>query len=208
MRSREDILKSVRANKPAAVSLPVIDMAKVTVYEDVTSQFKEIVKSIGVRVFEAADENDVHCFIDTQRRKRETVLNVADDTDASLRRSDARQLAMIDVAVIRGAVAVAENGAIWIDEKQMRNRLLPFICQHLVLVVYKKDIVATMHHAYKRIDIDKEGFGVFISGPSKTADIEQSLVIGAHGPVSMDVCLVGDGHTDECADSACLQPET
>jgi len=73
---------------------------------------------------------------------------------------------------------------------QMHNRLLPFICQHLILIIEKKNIVATMHQAYQKIDIAREGFGVFIAGPSKTADIEQSLVIGAHGPRSLTVYLV------------------
>ena len=54
----------------------------------------------------------------------------------------------------------------------------------------KKDIVATMHHAYKKIDIEREGFGIFIAGPSKTADIEQSLVIGAHGARTATIYVV------------------
>ena len=71
----------------------------------------------------------------------------------------------------------------------MINRLLPFICQHLILAIEKKKIVATMHQALQQIDTCKEGFGVFIAGPSKTADIEQSLAIGAHGARSMIVYL-------------------
>ena len=82
---------------------------------------------------------------------------------------------------------MAENGSIWVAESSMINRLLPFICQHLVLVLERKDIVATMHHAYQQLNTFKEGFGVFIAGPSKTADIEQSLVIGAHGARSLVV---------------------
>ena len=93
-------------------------------------------------------------------------------------------------AYIKGTVAVAENGAVWVYESQMKNRLLPFICQHLVLVIDKKDIVATMHDAYDKINVGDEGFGVFIAGPSKTADIEQSLVIGAHGARSTAVYVV------------------
>jgi L-lactate dehydrogenase complex protein LldG len=47
-----------------------------------------------------------------------------------------------------------------------------------------------MHDAYKKVHIDKEGFGLFVCGPSKTADIEQSLVIGAHGPRSLVVLAI------------------
>jgi L-lactate dehydrogenase complex protein LldG len=81
---------------------------------------------------------------------------------------------------------------VWVKESQMVNRLLPFICQHLVIVLEKKKLVATMHHAYQEINVFEEGFGVFIAGPSKTADIEQSLVIGAHGARSMTVYLLNN----------------
>ena len=95
-----------------------------------------------------------------------------------------------DKAYIKGSAGVAENGSVWIYESQMINRLLPFICQHLILIIEKRNIVATMHHAYQQINTAMEGFGVFIAGPSKTADIEQSLVIGAHDPRSLTVYLI------------------
>jgi len=85
---------------------------------------------------------------------------------------------------------VAENASVWVDEGDMVNRLLPFICQHLVLVINAENFVANMHQAYQRIDTLKSGYGTFIAGPSKTADIEQSLVIGAHGPRSLKLFVI------------------
>ncbi|MCP9237886.1 LUD domain-containing protein [Lewinella sp. JB7] len=103
--------------------------------------------------------------------------------------TDPLQLAGVDVTVLRARLGVAENGAMWVSETEAVHRVLPFITQHLVLVVRTSDLVGTMHEAYRRIDVAETGFGVFIAGPSKTADIEQSLVIGAHGPRSLTVCL-------------------
>ena len=70
------------------------------------------------------------------------------------------------------------------------ERVLPFITQHLVLIVNKADILPTLHEAYETIGQQQYGYGTFIAGPSKTADIEQSLVLGAHGSRSLWVFLM------------------
>jgi L-lactate dehydrogenase complex protein LldG len=102
---------------------------------------------------------------------------------------DPLQLAGVDLAILRARLGVAENGAMWLSEREMVHRVLPFITQHLILLVDPGTIVATMHDAYRQVDIAETGFGLFVAGPSKTADIEQSLVIGAHGPRSLTVCM-------------------
>ncbi|WNJ19023.1 LUD domain-containing protein [Pontibacter sp. G13] len=102
----------------------------------------------------------------------------------------AQQLAHLDIAVLEGKFGVAENGAIWLPESVMGHRSVPFICQHLILVIPTSTIAPNMHEAYKRISLKDCGYGVFIGGPSKTADIEQSLVVGAHGPRSLTVFLL------------------
>jgi len=103
---------------------------------------------------------------------------------------DAHHLNDLNLAILRGQFGVAENGAIWLEDQDMGLRALPFITEHLVIVLDSIQLVANMHQAYQRIGLKESGFGLFISGPSKTADIEQSLVIGAHGAKSLWVVLV------------------
>jgi L-lactate dehydrogenase complex protein LldG len=98
-------------------------------------------------------------------------------------------LSDVEVGIIEAKMGVAENGAVWVTEEELKVRALPFICEHLVALVKEEDIVSNMHEAYERIREGDYGFGVFIAGPSKTADIEQSLVLGAHGPKTMTVLI-------------------
>jgi len=98
-------------------------------------------------------------------------------------------LATVDAVVMRGMFGVAENGAIWVQSDSAAVRAALVVTQHLILVVSVGELVPTMHQAYARVDLRATSYGVFISGPSKTADIEQSLVIGAHGPLSLTVLL-------------------
>ena len=94
-------------------------------------------------------------------------------------------------------LAVAETGSIvtWTGKSNpASNNLL--VEDHIVLVDLG-DLVATLEQAWTRINADLEAEGRprginFISGPSGTADIDMQLVMGAHGPRSWHVILVGD----------------
>jgi L-lactate dehydrogenase complex protein LldG len=99
-------------------------------------------------------------------------------------------LSNVKLAVLEGKFGVAENASIWVTDETLPDRALPFICENLILVIKRERIVATMHEAYETIGDASHNFATFIAGPSKTADIEQSLVLGAHGPKSLTVFLI------------------
>jgi L-lactate dehydrogenase complex protein LldG len=104
--------------------------------------------------------------------------------------ADPHDLADLDLVIDWGRLGVAENGAIWVDDVGVRQRVVHFITQHLLILLATADIVHHMHHAYERLSDHRPSFGMFLAGPSKTADIEQSLVLGAHGSRTLHVVVV------------------
>jgi L-lactate dehydrogenase complex protein LldG len=79
-----------------------------------------------------------------------------------------------------------------VDAGRLAHPAALFLAEHLALVVRAGDVVSDMHEAYARLARSAPPcYGVFVSGPSKTADIEQALVVGAHGPRSLALLLVG-----------------
>lgn len=98
-------------------------------------------------------------------------------------------LVAVELAVLRGEFGVAENGSVWLPEAHMLHRALPTSAEHLLLVLDRRQLVGTIYQAYHRLAGGPGGYGLFLAGPSKTVDIEQSLVIGAHGARSLLMLL-------------------
>ncbi|MBV8391312.1 MAG: LUD domain-containing protein [Mucilaginibacter sp.] len=198
MSNREKILSAVRANQPELTALPEIGSLKSLADKaNLLTQFTTVATNIGAKVFEVKSLAEVKTIIQNkfgaEKRVVSTIAELSDIADTKEYLGDLPvELADVELAILQSDLAVAENGAVWITEEQMGQRVLPFITQHLAVLVNTKNIVATMHDAYSSISITTQGFGAFVAGPSKTADIEQSLVIGAHGPRSMSLFLFNE----------------
>jgi L-lactate dehydrogenase complex protein LldG len=159
-------------------------------------KYMETFINIGGSVFRVSGMEEVKNIIrqnfDVTKRFITTLPELADTLELLSPAIDPHTFQDVELAVIKAHLAVAENGAVWLTEQVMGQRIIPYICQHLAVVVEEKNIVPTLHEAYAIIGEGNYGFGAFIGGPSKTADIEQALVLGAHGPLSMTVFIMGN----------------
>ncbi len=195
MTPKQTILSAIRRHQLPEAPLPSLDQAWIQ-FNDVRAQFASVLESVGGRAVMVADTSALNAELSAVAEWRDAkktvslVAGVSGNTDLA-QIDDPHATEDIDFAILPGQFAVAENGAVWISDDGVKQRAIYFIAQHLALVVSANDIVPNMHAAYRRLSFDLPSFGAFISGPSKTADIEQSLVIGAHGPRSMTVFVVG-----------------
>ncbi|QEG41454.1 LutC/YkgG family protein [Roseimaritima ulvae] len=192
-RSRQAMLDRIRSRQLPAAALPDVDEAKLVQYDDLVHTFVDAAELVGAAVHCCDSVDDVNQWLRGNDSFRDaqctasTVTGVEGNFDpASV--SSARDLASLEWMVIRGRWGVAENGAIWVPADEVHDRAQVFITQHLVIVLSQQDLVPHMHAAYQRLG-RFDGYGVFVSGPSKTADIEQSLVLGAHGCRTLTIFL-------------------
>lgn len=185
MSSREQILEKIRDLKLPEKQQPAIP--KFTFQADLLEAFQEAI--LGNKG-EIVTEDQLREEIQTGAFPK-VFSNLPEFASLSNQElpKDPHDLQALDLAILKGQFGVAENGAIWFEDKDLSLRATPFITQHLAVLVSKEKLVSNMHEAYKRIGSQHSGFGLFIAGPSKTADIEQSLVIGAHGARSLKVIL-------------------
>ena len=203
MASKEDILKKYRANVREKYDMPDLSDIKAITYPDPLLQFINMTRSVGGNAIEVEKGRDINELIkELYPDAKEIASNLPEITIAARNPDEvgrARDLNGTDVGVIRGMFGVAENVCVWIPQ-QMKEKAVCFISENLVILLPKSQIVNNMHEAYARLSkrdsksgidlFDEYGYGSFISGPSKTADIAQVLVMGAQAARSATILLM------------------
>ena len=195
MSNKDDILKKYRANVREKFDMPDLSDIKGVTYPEPLVQFVKMTEMVGGQAIEVDPGRDINVLIrELFPDAKEIASNLPEITIAT-RNPDtvgrARDLNGTDVGIIRGKFGVAENACVWIPQT-MKEKAICFISENLIILLPKSQIVNNMHEAYKRIEFDKEydGYGTFISGPSKTADIAQVLVMGAQAARSATILLL------------------
>ena len=195
MSNKDDILKRYRANVREKYDMPDLSDIKAITYPNPLVQFVKMTEMVGGQVIEVDPGRDINVLIKELFPDAKEIASNLPEITIATRNPDtvgrARDLNGTDVGIIRGKFGVAENACIWIPQT-MKEKAVCFISENLIILLPKSQIVNNMHEAYKRIEFDNEydGYGTFISGPSKTADIAQVLVMGAQAARSATVLLL------------------
>lgn len=193
--TRDRLLANLRRQLVPQVPLPEVVEGPWITFDQPVEKFAEMLQFVGGSCTRVQNVGEIQTALagypQWQQAKRvySAVEGVPGNVDLDAV-DDPHQLADLDFVIYPGRFAVAENGAVWLTDEGLKHRVVFFITQYLVLVLSERDIVHNMHQAYARASVPQPGFGVYLSGPSKTADIEQSLVIGAHGCRQTQVFLL------------------
>lgn len=193
MKSKQNILNKIRLNLSPKAPMPDLAEINPVQYDDRLGKFMEMVETVGGHVMLLEGDDDINAVIRRLYPAASVVASSLPYIDADKNPdlvAGAADLADVDVGVLNGEIAVAENGCIWIPQT-MKERAIMFISQTLVIIVDKDKIVNNMHEAYEMIG--DHVYGCFISGPSKTADIAQALVMGAQAARDVTVIITQTG---------------
>jgi L-lactate dehydrogenase complex protein LldG len=193
MSNKEDILSRFRKNVKEKFDMPSLDDIKGITYPDPLAQFISMTESVGGKVVELKPGQDINTLVKELFPDAKEIASNLEEVTIATRNPDTigspQALNGTDVGIIKGVFGVAENACVWVPQA-MEEKAVCFISENLVILLKKTEIVNNMHEAYKRIQFNDYGYGTFISGPSKTADIAQVLVMGAQAARSATVVLV------------------
>ena len=197
MSTRDKILAALRANTSETFEMPDLSALTPITYADPVDEFKQKAVTVaGAKLIEAEADDDLNTLVQQAYPEAKIIASNIEGIKADLNPdtvATAQELERADVGVIKGDIGVAENACIWIPQT-MKEKAICFASQYLVIILSKKDIVNNMHEAYARIEASNDyfqqyKFGTFISGPSKTADIESALVYGAQAARGVTILL-------------------
>lgn len=193
MSRKEDILSKIRNNIQERYAMPQVESIEATRYADPLQQFMEISEKVGGRAICVEDGQDINELIRSLYPEAAEIASNLTEITIATRNPDtvaeAQDLNGTDLAVLKGELGVAENGCIWIPQT-MKEKAVCFIAEYLVILLDRKAIVNNMHEAYSHMEMNEYGYGCFISGPSKTADIAQALVMGAQAARGVTVLIL------------------
>ncbi|MGD8589914.1 MAG: LUD domain-containing protein [Chromatiales bacterium] len=187
------ILEKLRTGKPDA--LPAPDMP-VFIYQstDLVTDFIRMAESFDARTAHIEGIEAVDSYIKAHFADVNTIYSAVDGVSGNMHLgwelNQPQDAQLVDLSVIAGTFGVAESGSVWVTNEQLGMNSLGLLAKHLIIVLREQNLVGNMHEAYRRAELGRQQYGVFMTGPSATADIEAVHVSGAQGALSLTVLLM------------------
>lgn len=144
---------------------------------EVISEFLDESKSHRIGISRETICRDV---ADAVRKESNSVEIISPDELTHEERK--REYAITEVAIVHPAFAVADIGSLVFPYDQTGTSYPHFLCDNTFVIVRQSQIVANQFELFRKMDPERTKNMVFVTGPSRTADIEKVLVLGAHGP--------------------------
>ena len=148
-------------------------------------RFKESVESVAGRCVVTTDVADVLKQIIADLKAQ----RIASSEDPP----SAQEIFEFDVGISNAQAGIAETGTLGLDSARERPRLVSLVPPVHIAIINASSIVETLGDALTLLQKDKEISPAitFITGPSRTADIELTMAIGVHGPRELYVIVNG-----------------
>ena len=186
--AREAILGSIRthlAASPPADDDPVTPANPVILSNsDPITRFKESLEAVSGHCIIATDATDVLKQILTDLNAQR--IAYSDNPP------DKHDIFGFDVGVSTAQAAIAETGTLVLDSACERHRLVSLVPPVHIAIVNASSIVDTLSDVLALLQKKEISPAItFITGPSRTADIELTLAIGVHGPQELYVIVDG-----------------
>ena len=188
---KQQILSKIRGSRWKSFDMPSFDALTPVAYDDKVQKFMETLEAVGGHAVLSEEGTDIDALVRSIYPEAVTVASSLPYINSDMNPDEIAEASALngtDLGVVEGVLAVAENGCVWVPQT-MKERAVLFISERLIIIVDGNDIVNNMHEAYSRIQMPDYGYGCFISGPSKTADIAQALVMGAQAARDVTVII-------------------
>jgi len=199
--ARESILNSIRTHLAASVPFDeqqsvVAPVDPVDSKSDPIDLFKTSVESVAGQCVVTTDVADALSTIITDLGSKRIAISdqvhVPDlEVEEMAVAPDAHDIFRFDVGISSAQAAIAETGTLVLDSAFERHRLLSLVPPVHIAIVSASKICETLGEALTLVHRGGEISPVvtFITGPSRTADIELTLAIGVHGPQELYVIV-------------------
>ncbi|MCB9260524.1 MAG: LUD domain-containing protein [Ignavibacteriales bacterium] len=151
------------------------------------------------KISEILSENKINHIASTNQRICESIqesieavytdvkFTIANDLKPQERKE---KISKINTAIVYADFAVSEIGSLVFLYDNSKTSYPHFLCDYVIAIVNSKNIFPNQFTLFENINTEQSKNMVFVTGPSRTADIEKVLVLGAHGPRKLTVIAI------------------